>query len=211
MDNINDFKKQNEHSNSNEVDIMFEVAYKRLFGDSLVRIEKIEYDNSLPRTHPINKLQLNGVDKILHFEDREPIKVDEKLRTKDWGDMLLELESNTTTHTHGWLLNPNSETELIAYLFEETQRVIFVRHDELLAAYHKNAHNWVRNATKFDNGYREIFAKNVREDVVTGKKTKFETYSICVPFKEIKNNVSRWRFYDLKQDITNYKMKQELN
>ena len=209
MDKINEFAKQEKHSNSNEVDIMFEVAYKRLFGDSLVRIEKIQYDPNDTKSRG-NRLQKNGVDKVLHFEDRDPINVDEKLRKVDWGDLLLELESNTTSHRLGWLLNPDSEAELIAYMFEDSQRVIFIRHSELLEAYHNNAHNWVKNAIedtfrrKYDinyrgNGYKEILAWNSRNGV------KFQTYSISVPLKEIKKNVTRWRFYDLKQDITNYK------
>lgn len=185
----NNFKKQNDKSNSREVDIMFEVAYKKLFGDSLLRIEKV---TDLDR-------QMKGIDKILHFADREPIKVDEKLRDIAWGDMLLELESNMQTGREGWLLSPNVETELIAYLFEESQEIVFVRFDELLKAYQKNAHKWVKNAVNKTNGYREVVAWNKR------KGTSFSTYSICVPLADIKASVARYRFYNLQKGIMEYK------
>src|SRR3990167_11227785 len=96
---MNDFQTDLEYSLESGEDILFDNFYKRIFGNSLERIELV---TDL-------KLQYKGIDKILHFTSGKTITIDEKKRLKDYGDILIEIWSNTEKRTLGWVFKPYTD------------------------------------------------------------------------------------------------------
>lgn len=92
---LNDFKTDLEYSLESGEDKLFDNFYYRIF-PTLKSIEKV-----------VDKeLQLKGIDKILIFESGKKVLIDEKKRRKDYGDIAIEIYSNTEKKTPGWVYKP---------------------------------------------------------------------------------------------------------
>ena len=138
---LNDFKTDLEYSLESGEDILFDNFYRRIFGNSLVRIEKAE---DLER-------QFQGIDKILHFDSGKKILVDEKKRRKDYGDILVEIYSNTEKKTPGWTFKPY--TDYFVYAIMPAGK-IYLLPALLLKLWVKE--NW----SHIQNYFQKIEAKN---------------------------------------------------
>jgi hypothetical protein len=64
------------------------------------------------------QLQIKGHDIHLHFTNGKTIVIDEKIRRKDYPDILIEYLSNKQTGRVGWIYE--TESDLFAYLFPTT-------------------------------------------------------------------------------------------
>jgi len=82
----------------------FDIIYKDCFAN-LVNIKRIEERH----------LQLKGHDVHLLLKDDKKLIIDEKARTEDYGDILIEYLSNKQTGRKGWIYE--NESDYIAYLF----------------------------------------------------------------------------------------------
>ena len=138
---MNDFKTDLEYSlEASDLD-MFDNFYKRIFGKSLLKVEIV--------TDRV--LQFRGVDKILHFASGKTLMIDEKKRRKDYGDILLEIWSNTETKTRGWVYKPF--TDYICYAIMPANKC-YLLPSVLLKL-------WVKeNFAQFDTFFRKVEAKN---------------------------------------------------
>ena len=92
------------------------------------------------------RLQRAGVDRVLHLGRRGLVErrvfVDEKVRRKDYGDILLEVWSDRARRRPGWLANPRSESDWIAYLFEPSGRLYLLPMGALKRAWHRRCGQW---------------------------------------------------------------------
>jgi hypothetical protein len=70
--------------------------------------------------------QDNGVDVVILLKRDKVIRVEEKIRTRDFGDdVLLELKSNEERKTPGWLLKPYT-ADFIAYAVPSSGRCLLL-------------------------------------------------------------------------------------
>lgn len=99
----------------------------------LQRVEMVEYE-----TQP--ELQLNGVDKILHFNNGNTVTIDEKKRRKNYNDIFLELWSNYNSRNLGWVYT--AQCDYIVYFIEPTQKVYILPVLLLQGALRKHRKKW---------------------------------------------------------------------
>ena len=154
----NDFKNdlQYSHKGNNEINAFY---YKH-FSD----LKNIESKDDL-------KTQFKGIDKELQFNDGHIIKIEEKKRRKDWGDILLEIWSNEATQRKGWLYT--SQSDYIVYIIEPSKKVFLLKtlalrqwaiqnQDYIDSLPHKNAIN---------DGYITVNVAIPTEELLTALET----------------------------------------
>ena len=85
----------------------FDQFYRRVFGGAI----------TITPVHDL-RLQRRGVDKVLSLPDGREVRIDEKLRRKDYGDLLIEEFSDFDRQKPGWL-SPAARSDFIAYAVEK--------------------------------------------------------------------------------------------
>lgn len=103
-------------------DDIFTYFYEAFFWDIISNIEKV---NDI-------QLQFQWVDYIIYNKKREePFFIDNKVRQKWYGDILLEEYSNFETKRLWWLLNDNILTDYIFYYIIEINTCFVFSHKQL--------------------------------------------------------------------------------
>lgn len=74
----------------------FDKFYHSIWKNQISLIEYMDF-----KTH--KQEQLKGIDKKIILNNGKVITIDEKCRRKDYGDIFIELRSNTKTNKPGWL------------------------------------------------------------------------------------------------------------
>lgn len=88
------------------------------------------------------ELQKKGIDKILKFENKKEILIDEKKRRKDYGDILLEEYSNYEKKIVGWL-GKEKYTDYISYIVIPSKKIFLFPFLLLQSAWVKNYESWL--------------------------------------------------------------------
>lgn len=114
--------------------------------------------------------QREGIDRYVILNSGETIKIDEKVRTVKYNDILLEVFSNSERETPGWM-QKNLRCDYIAYAFIPTKTCYLLPFLQLKRAWNTNKQIWYEKARKSQDGFRVVDAEN---------KT-YTTHSICVP------------------------------
>ena len=107
--------------------------------------------------------QRGGIDRMITLSCGRTIPVDEKVRKKDWPDILLERWSDEARQIPGWIQKPLA-CEFIAYALIPSQRCYLLPTLILQAAWRHYGRDWC-------NKYRHIRAQN----------NGYVTESIAVP------------------------------
>ena len=100
---MNNFARQLAESNNPVITNALDRFYRQTLGATA--IERVQ---DLPR-------QKQGIDVIIETK-WGTIRIDEKIRTTDYGDMLIEKYSCLRTKSIGWTIDPTKLTELIVYV-----------------------------------------------------------------------------------------------
>jgi hypothetical protein len=87
--------------------------------------------------------QRGGIDRVLVLASGKTLTVDEKIRSQDWDDILLEYYSDHERRTPGWIAK-DLACDLIAYAFEPSRRCYLFPFQTLRAAWRANALDWTR-------------------------------------------------------------------
>lgn len=87
--------------------------------------------------------QRGGIDRILTLECGRTVKVDEKIRERDYGDVLLERWSDEQRREPGWIQKPLA-CEFIAYAIVPTRVCWLLPTLSLQRAWRLNGRNWSR-------------------------------------------------------------------
>lgn len=85
--------------------------------------------------------QRAGIDRIVTLTTGKVIKIDEKVRRKDYGDILLEHMSSKEHGTPGWVNKP-LDADYIAYAIEPTEKCYLLPVHELQRAWRKYEDTW---------------------------------------------------------------------
>jgi len=93
---------------------------------------------------------LMGVDYWADRPQGTPMGVDVKCRKSDHGhDLLIEFESNTTSHAPGWTIKEESKTDFVLYLWPERETLI--SYPQLRAAAIEHLPDWLDRYPEKDN------------------------------------------------------------
>ncbi len=96
--------------------------------------------------------QRAGIDRVLTLKTGRTISIDEKVREKDWPDILLERWSDETRKTPGWVQKPLL-CEYIAYAFVPSATCYLLPTQTLQRAWRLHGPDWV-------NQYPTVRAQN---------------------------------------------------
>lgn len=85
--------------------------------------------------------QRGGIDRVLTLKTGRTYTVDEKVRTKDWPDFLLERWSDEARHKPGWVQKPLA-CDFIAYAFVPSATCYLLPVAQLQRAWRDNGRRW---------------------------------------------------------------------
>jgi len=135
--------------------------------------------------------QFNGIDKLLKTREGKILKLEEKIRKKDWGDFLIEIIADnrygkidkknrkisiTKKKGLGWGFKDYS-TDMILYFFEESNSGNLFSWKKFQKTFKENFLNWLELAEKNRNGFTLKKAWNFDQ----AKKEKFFSLNIAIP------------------------------
>lgn len=126
-----------------------------------------------PMDYSMNKAeQLKGIDKKIYLENGRILTIDEKIRRKYYGDIFLELVSNTRTNKKGWLFY--SVSDFTVYYVEPIRKVYLLQMDLLRMAWKEHSEEWLSK-------YKLKFCSN----------GSYSSKGICIPTRELLNSIAR--------------------
>ena len=157
---MNDFSVQ--LSRSLDMDLMWEGIYRARF-PAFVKMETVK-DLTL---------QHAGLDRLVTVGNGK-YGIDEKVRERDYPDILLEYISRDTTQSPGWIEKP-LRCDYIAYAFLVSQRCYFLPFPFLQAAWKRRKDIWMTYAKNAQLDFRIVPAHN------GGGNAPYITYSLAVP------------------------------
>jgi hypothetical protein len=115
------------------------------------------------------KAQALGIDTIIHLPFGGEIFIDEKMRRKNYGDILIEYISNDQKNTKGWV-EKELKIDFIGYAIEDSREVFFIPFKELQKLWFSNKEEWIKR-------YKTKQAKN----------EFYNTLNCPVPLHELKS------------------------
>lgn len=125
--------------------------------------------------------QRGGIDRVLTLASGKTLTVDEKVRYKDYGDVLLEFWSvwrgsypDGKGEKRGWVAQDLS-CDFIAYAIVPTQRCVLMPFQTLRRAWRRNYREWVDFGKREVRGYYISVAAN----------RDYQTISVCVPEEDL--------------------------
>ncbi len=118
--------------------------------------------------------QRGGIDRVLTMKSGKVLTVDEKVRAKSYGDILLERWSDRGRKVPGWM-QKDLACDFIAYAFIPDRRCYLFPFPQLRAAWLNAGRDWIAQAEQAQDGFNVILADNGR----------YVTESIAVPIPEL--------------------------
>jgi len=152
----NDFHKDLEFSHSAEDFPFWDEIYLNAFPGCKTKNNRDD-----------GQLQRHGIDRTVIMDSGKAIYVDEKIRRKDYGDILLEYVSNDKYNTPGWACKPLF-CDYIAYAIAPKNMCYLLPVPQLQKA-------WIENSKKWLSTFKLISAPN----------KNYNTLSVGVPIKEV--------------------------
>lgn len=144
----NDFNSDLAFSHSAEDNEMWLRIYKKAFPGML----------GMANNRGDGQLQRFGIDRTLVLSSGKAIYIDEKVRRKDYGDILLEYISNDRTNSPGWVEKPLF-CDYIAYAIIPSGMCYLLPVPQLQAAWAQNKEEWIAqfgSAPALNLGYKTI-------------------------------------------------------
>jgi hypothetical protein len=102
--------------------------------------------------------QKSGIDKIITLNNGKEIKIEEKKRRTDYGDILLEEWSNFEKKKKGWTGDPGKTSDYIIYVI--LPKIYIFPYDILQLAWRENYFTWLNKAKDNKDGFKYVEAPN---------------------------------------------------
>ncbi len=153
MSKVHNFANSLDLSNSQSDDPMWEKVYRSAFPtlETMICVRKDGW------------AQRGGIDRVLTLSSGKTLTVDEKVRAKDYDDILLEYWSNKEKRIPGWIAK-DLACDFIAYAFIPSKRCYLLPFHQLRLAWKNNKDEWVE----------KHFSSHARND-------RYTTVSVAVP------------------------------
>jgi len=129
---MNEFAKDLKYSHSQEENSMWATIYRNAFPD-MIDFHSVRSDGQHQRA---------GIDRIVVLESSRCIKIDEKVRRKDYGDILVEYVSCDHAGTPGWA-EKALLCDYIAYAIEPSKICYMLPVVQLQQAWATNKEDWL--------------------------------------------------------------------
>lgn len=139
---VHDFKERLAFSEAASEEPFWEAVYRKAFPSVQV----------IAPVHADCELQRKGVDRVLTLDNGRTLYVDEKKRSGEWDDVLLEYVSNDSTGAPGWIAKPLM-IDYLAYAFMPTRRC-------LLLPWYPLQRAWLLHKEQWLGQYRAVHAQN---------------------------------------------------
>lgn len=157
---MNNFHEDLKRANDTKLDPFWLSVYTKMF------------PNIAHMSGTINNMQMQfkGVDRIITLKNNRHIFIDEKIRERDYNDILLEDSSkviNGVVKSTGWM-NKSLDIDYLAYAFRPSQTCYLLPWANLQSA-------WFKYRTRLINKYGTVEAKN----------DGYVTLSVPVPIESI--------------------------
>lgn len=133
MNMIHSFKESLEQSAEVALESWWEEIYRQYF------------PHFLSMSAPIKDGwgQRAGIDRVILLKSGKQIKIDEKVRYADYGDVLIEYWSDKERKIPGWGVR-ELDCDYIAYAVLPTKTCFMLPFDHLQAAVYNNADEWIK-------------------------------------------------------------------
>lgn len=117
--------------------------------------------------------QRGGIDRVVTLASGKSLHIDEKVRKKDYGDILLEYWSDEEKRVPGWIAK-DLACDFIAYAFLPSKTCYVLPFHQLRLAWKNNRDSWVseHKKTVADNG-------------------NYRTVGVAVPISELLNQIKQ--------------------
>lgn len=160
---VNDYITDIEFANNPDLVLVLNEYYKASF-KNLIRVVRTTDKQE----------QYDGIDVKLFFSDcKDPTFIDEKIRRKDYGDILLEEYSNWQDKTPGWL-EKRKRTHFLNFVWVFDNKCLLLPYQLVRQAY-------LTHKTKWLEQFKRKFADN----------GSYQTSNIPVPIRELYDAI--WR------------------
>ncbi len=146
---IHDFETSLAKSHAQEDAEWWPIIYEKAFGKYLSSVS-VRNDGWAQR---------GGIDRVITLRSGRIVTIDEKVRSKDWGDIALERWSNQGKKVPGWV-QKDLACDYIAYAFIPSKRCYLLPFLQLRSAWIKNGREWCKLAEEKLGGFSIIEAKN---------------------------------------------------
>ena len=159
---MNYFSKDFAWSNSEAVRLFWQGIYKAAFG-ALDTIELVVDKQE----------QKKGVDVIVYLPDGQAIKVEEKIRRKNWDDIVLEVWSDKKRKIPGWAVK-EQEANILAYGFFQGKYAHLFERQKLRTVFIENGRTWAKEF-----------------GTITAHNQGYDTVSIPVPIRVLQETMGK--------------------
>lgn len=158
---INDFKKCLEFSVKASHEDFWDKVYRKAF---------VDLENHMPCTQKCQGQHL-GIDRIIQLKSGKTLYIDEKKRSTEYPDILIEYISNNTTNSPGWI-EKDLLIDYLSYAFMKSERVYIFPWQILKRVWNR-----------FGNEWKEKYV------LPPAKNNGYCTLNVAVPVSELLNCV----------------------
>lgn len=117
--------------------------------------------------------QRGGIDRVVTLSSGKSLHIDEKVRKKDYGDILIEYWSDEERRVPGWIAK-DLACDFIAYAFLPSRTCYLLPFHQLRLAWKNNGKEWVGR-------YKKTVADN----------GSYQTVGVAVPIPELLDKIKR--------------------
>ena len=160
---VHNFKDSYEKAENEKNDPFWLSVYEEAFPNMVSAMAARKYSDA----------QKAGIDRVILLSNTRSLYIDEKLRFKEYSDILLEYMSNDRHQTKGWM-DKDLAIDYLAYAFVESKKCYLF--------------DWqmLKRTWKY---YRNIWIKEF--GTVTAKNKGYNTLSVPVPTELLLSKVSK--------------------
>jgi hypothetical protein len=130
---MNDFNNDLKYSHESEDNPIWRIIYNKAFPDN----------KSITNNREDSQTQRLGIDRTIILSSGKAIYIDEKVRRKDYGDILLEYISNDKYKTLGWV-EKKLFCDYIAYAILDIKICYLLPVPQLQKAWMDNKETWLK-------------------------------------------------------------------
>lgn len=170
---LNKFKNDLEFSHQVAEANWWESVYRQAFPDFQIMTDVKENGWS----------QQSGVDRIIILQSGKILRIDEKIRRTDYGDILLEFLSSEERKTPGWIEKPLN-CDFIAYAVIPRRKCYLLPFETLRKAWARKKGEWLAGK------------------IVRAKNEGYTTCSVAIPIKTLLIELACSTVFDFSEQET---------